>query len=695
LAETAAPRAVTRAPRVLAPVLAINDRLRTSARLAVLVAVLLLPCAVATWSYTSSVGGQMDFSSRERLGVQTLRPALVALAGTAGGGSPDLAAVEAAVKAHPQLALAEQADAVRTAGAAGTGTPAARVALAQALVDLITQIGNDSNLILDPDLDSYYLMDIQVLQLPKALLAAAESAAPVAAPGTKKLVAEQAVLAGELASAGETIDGDLATAVHNTQVAGLAGRLDSIAAVTKAASAQAATLTGALGSAGHVDPAPLAQAASASAAPLVTELDNLLALRVADLSGKRTRTLTITLVGLVVAVWLAAAVWWRNRHDVRLMVTGMTAIAGGDLGERPLPDGRDELGEIGRALATARGILAEQEAGLRQAQADREEQMHASFVQQRRAERQARERAQRVVDENSHVVIDELSNVMAQVEAVRTAARTIEERVTAADSATRSVISRAQGTDEVVSVLEESLRRVADTALLIAGVAGQTKLLALNATIEAARAGEAGRGFSVVASEVKELASSTATSTEQITSTVSSLKDDAGAMAATITGMAKGIDGVGEANAVLRTVAAEQHTLVEQLEHSARQAIDRMRGMAELTEKLERRNVERANATGPVLVRTAERTYELEMLDLSTGGMRLFVPPEVPLTEQAKVDVTFSLGDQELTVPARVAYRRSEGAAFRVGLSFLAPDPRTLELIERHVVATLEADGLA
>jgi methyl-accepting chemotaxis protein len=110
--------------------------------------------------------------------------------------------------------------------------------------------------------------------------------------------------------------------------------------------------------------------------------------------------------------------------------------------------------------------------------------------------------------------------VAAAADKLAASACEIGTRAATSASLVTKAVEDTKRTDGAVRVLSERSVRIEQVVKLISDVAAQTNLLALNATIEAARAGEAGRGFGVVATEVKSLAAQTAKATEEIASQV-------------------------------------------------------------------------------------------------------------------------------------------------------------------------------
>ena len=118
-------------------------------------------------------------------------------------------------------------------------------------------------------------------------------------------------------------------------------------------------------------------------------------------------------------------------------------------------------------------------------------------------------------------------------------------------------VVQARETDGRIGKLSHAAQQIGEVVKLITAIAEQTNLLALNATIEAARAGEAGRGFAVVASEVKSLASQTAKATDEISSHITGMQ---GATAESVAAIKE----IGATIGQISTIATSIASAVEQ-----------------------------------------------------------------------------------------------------------------------------------
>ncbi len=347
---------------------------------------------------------------------------------------------------------------------------------------------------------------------------------------------------------------------------------------------------------------------------------------VEDLARNRMLLLIVAAISLLVAG--AIGVFYVQRRLVRRLTSVGDAMRRLSSGETdlavPAAADRDEIGEMARSLEVFRAGEID-----RRQMAERQEAEQA-------AQRNRAAAIEHMIGDFRTTVTNVIAAVSDNVSRMETTARTLSSIAAEADNQARAasasseqtssnvrsvagateelgasileisdqasqangVVERAaeiaQNADQLVGQLSSGASRIGDVVKLIRAIAEQTNLLALNATIEAARAGEAGRGFAVVASEVKTLASQTAKATEEIATQIGAIQNSTAQAVDAI----RQISGVmGDISRFTSTIAAsveEQSASTQEIGRNVHEAASGARelagNMATVTEAIEETN---------------------------------------------------------------------------------------------------------
>ncbi len=408
--------------------------------------------------------------------------------------------------------------------------------LRDAARQLVSHVGDTSNLILDPDLDSYYLMDVTLLGLPRLQNRLAELRLSAHASFAKPELETVDVL--NLVSTARLLrDADFESVVASTRTAlavdpdfhgtssslrqiepvldNFVGSMESLLSrldVTEASQAA--------GRAGEIEQG-LVKALEAGHQlrdVAARELDELLRIRIREYGNGRLWSLLLTAFALTVSLILVVCVARSITLPLSNCVSGLQSLANRDLTRRLNFQSDSEIGEISTAVDRAAdgmlGAMKSLRASAIELNRAADRQTDTSCQMSSTAE-QTSQQAQR-----ASVVAEQVSQntqaVSLAVNELSTAIREIANNTQQAARVATDAVHLATSTNNTVTKLGQSSAEIGEVIKVITSIAEQTNLLSLNATIEAARAGEAGKGFAVVANAVKDLAKQTANATETI-----------------------------------------------------------------------------------------------------------------------------------------------------------------------------------